>query len=373
VNVHLPVKPTAPTPSDKKPLLEVVDLKKHFPVRGGVLSRVREWVRAVDGVSFSLERGRTLGLVGESGCGKTTVGRTLLRLIPATAGRVTFNGEPVFDLSRRRVRDLRRNMQIIFQDPYGSLNPRMTVGSIIGEPLRVHGLARGAELRDRIGKLLEKVGFSREVGSRYPHEFSGGQRQRIGVARALALEPNLIVCDEPTSALDVSIRAQVINLLGDLQTTGGISYLMISHDLAVVRHISHDVAVMYLGLIVERASTETLFRHPRHPYSRVLLSAIPIPDPNRHRHRQRVVALDDEIPSPINVPSGCAFHPRCPLYALKNRPKECRELLPELRRIGEDSASLVRCHFAEETDQHLAKPTLENKDDGSKGSGGATK
>ncbi len=354
MNVLSPADPTLPTTSTAKPLLEVVDLKKHFPVRGGVFSRVQEWVRAVDGVSFSIGRGRTLGLVGESGCGKTTVGRTLLRLIPSTAGRVTFNGQSVFDLSRPRLRKLRREMQIIFQDPYGSLNPRMTVGSIIGEPLRVHGLARGAELREQVGQLLEKVGFSREIGSRYPHEFSGGQRQRIGVARALALEPDLIVCDEPTSALDVSIRAQVINLLDDLQATHGISYLMISHDLGVVRHISHDVAVMYLGCIVEQAPTETLFRHPRHPYTRVLLSAIPIPDPSIKR--ERVVALDDEIPSPINVPSGCAFHPRCPLYALKNRPNECREVVPELRSVGGDAPSLVRCHFAEETDQHLAEP-----------------
>ncbi len=350
-----PQSPAEPTASDAKPLLEVDDLKKHFPVRGGVFSRVRELVRAVDGVSFSLGRGRTLGLVGESGCGKTTVGRTLLRLIPPTGGRVTFNGQAVFDLSRTRMRNLRRDMQIMFQDPYGSLNPRMTVGSIIGEPLRVHGLARGAELRDRVGQLLEKVGFSREIGNRYPHEFSGGQRQRIGIARALALEPDLIVCDEPTSALDVSIRAQVINLLDDLQKNNGISYLMISHDLAVVRHISHDVAVMYLGRIVEQAPTETLFRHPRHPYTRVLLSAIPIPDPTRRR--QRVVALDDEIPSPINVPSGCSFHPRCPLYALKNRPRECRETSPELRSVGTDSPSVVSCHFAEETHRHLDEPS----------------
>lgn len=348
--------PTKAIAASGMPLLEVEDLKKHFPVRGGVLSRVQELVRAVDGVSFKLDRGRTLGLVGESGCGKTTVGRTLLRLIPPTSGKVTFKGKSVFDLPRQEIRSLRRDMQIIFQDPYASLNPRMTVGSIIGEPLRVHGLARGAELRERVGQLIEKVGFSREIGSRYPHEFSGGQRQRIGVARALALEPDLIVCDEPTSALDVSIRAQVINLLDDLQQNHDISYLMISHDLAVVRHISHEVAVMYLGKIVEQAPTENLFRHPRHPYTRVLLSAIPVPNPSRTR--ERVVALDDEIPSPINIPSGCAFHPRCPLYALKNKPVECREQVPQLRPIGDDASAVVSCHFAEETDQHLAKPTL---------------
>lgn len=360
MNAQSTIETPTPTPTDTKPLLEVENLKKYFPIRGGVLSRVQEEVRAVDGVSFSLGRGRTLGLVGESGCGKTTVGRTLLRLIPPTDGRVLFNGRDVFELPRKEMRDLRRDMQIIFQDPYASLNPRMTVGSIIGEPLRVHGLARGAELRERVGQLIEKVGFAREIASRYPHEFSGGQRQRIGVARALALEPDLIVCDEPTSALDVSIRAQVINLLDELQLNNQISYLMISHDLAVVRHISHEVAVMYLGKIVEQAPTETLFRHPRHPYTRVLLSAIPVPDPSREH--ERVVALDDEIPSPINVPPGCAFHPRCPLYAMKGRPADCREKAPLLRIVGDEAPSLVSCHFAEETEQHLAPPTLQ--DDG---------
>lgn len=362
MNAHSTAESSTLSPPEAKPLLEVEDLKKYFPIRGGVLSRVQEQVRAVDGVSFSLGQGRTLGLVGESGCGKTTVGRTLLRLIPPSGGRVTFNGRAVFDLPRSEMRDLRREMQIIFQDPYASLNPRMTVGSIIGEPLRVHGLARGSELRERVGQLIEKVGFSREIASRYPHEFSGGQRQRIGIARALSLEPDLIVCDEPTSALDVSIRAQVINLLDELQRHSNISYLMISHDLAVVRHISHEVAVMYLGKIVEQASTETLFRHPRHPYTRVLLSAIPIPDPSRQH--ERVVALDDEIPSPINIPSGCAFHPRCPLYALKGKPRECREQVPLLRTVDNDEPSLVSCHFAEESDQHLARPSL--NDDGPK-------
>jgi oligopeptide transport system ATP-binding protein len=263
--------------------LEVQQLAKHFPIRGGVFSRVREWVKAVDGVSFSLGRGRTLGLVGESGCGKTTVGRALLRLIPATSGRVLFEGRSVLDLPSDQLRGLRRRMQIIFQDPYGSLNPRMTVGATVGEPLWIHGLARGAELRDRVRQLLTHVGLPADASERYPHEFSGGQRQRIGIARAIALNPAFIVCDEPTSALDVSIRAQVINLLGDLQAEHGISYLMISHDLGVVRHISHEVAVMYLGKIVEQAPTRALFDSPRHPYTRVLLSAIPLPDPTRRR------------------------------------------------------------------------------------------
>jgi oligopeptide/dipeptide ABC transporter ATP-binding protein len=330
-----------------EPLLAVDRLCKYFPVRRGVFARVKQWVKAVDDVSFTINKGETLGLVGESGCGKTTVGRTLLRLIPATSGTVTFDGRSLLSLDRGQLRSLRRRMQIIFQDPYGSLNPRMTVGSTVGEPLRIHGLKRGRELRDRVVELLQQVGMPADAVHRYPHEFSGGQRQRIGIARALALHPSFIVCDEPTSALDVSVRAQVINLLQDLQKQMGLSYLMISHDLGAVRHISKQVAVMYLGRIVEQAPTAALYDAPRHPYTHVLLSAIPVPDPAQRR--KRVTAVDDDIPSPINVPSGCAFHPRCPLYELLGKPENCRRELPKLEPIEPGSPHVVRCHYHQET------------------------
>jgi oligopeptide/dipeptide ABC transporter ATP-binding protein len=332
------------------PLVVVRDLKKHFPVRAGIFSRVREHVKAVDGVTFSIAAGQTLGLVGESGCGKTTVGRAILRLIAPTAGAVEFDGVDVLGLDRARLRETRRRMQIVFQDPYGSLNPRMTVAQIVGEPLDVHSVARGRLLREEVAQLLLQVGLRPEVMNRYPHEFSGGQRQRIGVARAIALKPAFIVCDEPTSALDVSIRAQIINLLQDLQAARGLSYLMISHDLGVVRHISSAVAVMYLGKIVEQAPTEALYGDPRHPYTQVLLAAIPIPNPRlRHARDARVQTLDtdDSVPSPINIPSGCPFHPRCPLYAAKGKPAECRTTLPELTSLKSQPEHLVRCHFAE--------------------------
>jgi oligopeptide/dipeptide ABC transporter ATP-binding protein len=336
----VPVGPPAPA---GLPLVEVRDLCKYFPVRRGLFSRINQWVKAVDGVSFDIGRGETLGLVGESGCGKTTVGRTLLRLQPATSGSVRFEGSEILDLPRGLLRELRPRMQIIFQDPYGSLNPRMTVGSTVAEPLRIHRAARGEALRTRVAELLEQVGLPADAIERYPHEFSGGQRQRVGIARALALHPSFIVCDEPTSALDVSIRAQVINLLQDLQRRLGLSYLMISHDLAAVRHISTRVAVMYLGRIVEQAPTKLLYDQPRHPYTRILLSAIPVPDPSQPR--KRVTAVDDEVPSPINVPPGCAFHPRCPLYELLGKPERCRAELPQLEPVEPGSSHLARCHF----------------------------
>jgi oligopeptide/dipeptide ABC transporter ATP-binding protein len=322
-------------------ILEARGLKTYFPVRRGVFSRVRAWVKAVDGVDFAVRRGKTLGLVGESGCGKTTVGRTLLRLIPATAGEVYFDGLDVFGLGRAELRALRRRMQIIFQDPVGSLNPRMTVGTIVGEALTVHGIARGRERDLRVGELLERVGLSASHMSRYPHEFSGGQRQRIGIARALALGPDLIVCDEPVSALDVSIQSQILNLLNDLQEELGLSYLFIAHNLAVIEHFSEDVAVMYLGRIVETASAEAIYRNPKHPYTQALLSAVPEPDPGTRRSR---IVLGGEVPSPINPPPGCAFHPRCPLAT-----EQCWQATPQLlAHAGCEPGHRVACHHADE-------------------------
>ncbi len=328
-------------PSDAPTLLEVRDLKTHFPIRRGVLSRVTGWVKAVDGVSFDVRRGKTLGLVGESGCGKTTVGRTILRLIPATEGSVRFDGQPVFELDRRRMVQLRRRMQVIFQDPVGSLNPRMNVGTIVGEALGVHGIATGRERERRVADLLERCGLSAKYMNRYPHEFSGGQRQRIGIARALALEPELIICDEPVSALDVSIQSQILNLLNDLQDEMGLSYLFIAHNLAVVEHFSDDVAVMYLGKIVELASADSIYRNPKHPYTQALLSAVPEPDPQRTKTR---VVLSGEVPSPINPPSGCAFHPRCPLAT-----DICKTQIPPLVPHADcEPGHTVACHHADE-------------------------
>jgi oligopeptide transport system ATP-binding protein len=277
--------PSSSSAASGDPLLQVIDLKTHFPIRRGFLQRVVGHVKAVDGVSFRLAKGETLGLVGESGCGKTTVGRTLLRLIPATSGRVIYKGESVFDQPAAEMRRLRREMQIIFQDPAGSLNPRMRVASIVGEPLEVHGLATGEELRDRVENLLVRCGLWKSAADRYPHEFSGGQRQRIGIARALALEPKLIVCDEPTSALDVSIQSQILNLLKDLQDEFGLSYLFISHDMAVIHHICDRIAVMYDGKIVEEGDREEIIERPKHPYTQALLSAVPEANPRRERKR----------------------------------------------------------------------------------------
>jgi oligopeptide transport system ATP-binding protein len=319
-----------------EPLLEVTDLKKHFPIQRGLLSRTVGQVRAVDGVSFSIQAGEVLGLVGESGCGKTTTGRCILRLIEPTSGSVRFEGREVTTMGRRELRSLRREMQIVFQDPYSSLNPRMTVGSMLGEALAIHRLARGAAARERVAELLTLVGLSPDHARRYPHEFSGGQRQRIGVARALAVRPRLIVADEPVSALDVSIQAQIINLLRELQRKMNLTYLFVAHDLSVVEFISDRVAVMYLGRIVEMAGGAELYRRPLHPYTVSLLSAIPVPDPDRKRAR---IVLRGDVPSPAHPPSGCHFHPRCFMAR-----EICAHEEPPLQQIGPGRWSA--CHFA---------------------------
>ena len=321
------------------PLLEVRDLVKHYTA-GGLFARGAPPVRAVDGVSFDVGRGETLALVGESGCGKSSVGRTVLRLQEPTGGQATFEGVDVFGLDRVALRRLRRRMQIIFQDPYGSLNPRMTVGAAIAEGIQIHRLATGPEVGRRVGALLEEVGLDPGYGRRYPHEFSGGQRQRIGIARALAVEPSFIVCDEPVSALDVSVQAQVLNLLADLQRDRGLSYLFIAHDLAVVRQVAQRAAVMYLGRIVEAGPTEALLADPRHPYTVALLSAVPEPDPSLRRSR---IILTGDLPSPSNPPPGCPFHTRS---FHPSRDVRCRTEVPMLRPVG---ATIAACHYAEST------------------------
>ncbi len=330
--------PPSSGPASSGPILSVRGLVKHFPVRRGVImSRVVGQVRAVDDVSFDIARGETLALVGESGCGKSTTGRLILKLAAPTAGSVRFKGEEIADLSEDQMRRMRRHLQIIFQDPYASLNPRMTVSAILAEPMQVHDIGSVAERNDRVRELLEVVGLSPEHARRYPHQFSGGQRQRIGIARALAVNPDLIVCDEPVSALDVSIQAQVVNLLQNLQKRFGLSYLFIAHDLAVVKHISDRVAVMYLGKLVETADKKALYASPLHPYTQALLSAIPRPDPGAQRQR---IILSGDVPSAMNPPSGCRFHTRCPHVQ-----ERCRQEDPVLREAA--AGHRVACHFYE--------------------------
>ena len=323
--------------TDGRDLVEVTDLRMYFPITQGILvQRHIGDIKAVDGLSFSIRRGETLGLVGESGCGKSTTGRAILQLYRPTGGDVRFQGQSLVDLRGEALRRMRRNMQMIFQDPYASLNPRMTVGNIVGEPLEVHNLLTAKERRERIQELLRIVGLNPYFVNRYPHEFSGGQRQRIGIARALAVQPEFIVCDEPISALDVSIQAQIINLLEDLQAQFGLMYLFIAHDLSVVRHISDRVAVMYLGKIVELTGRRELYENPLHPYTKALLSAVPIPDPQVEDKRQRII-LEGDVPSPANPPSGCRFRTRCPW-----RIDVCAEVEPEWRDVGD--GHWVACH-----------------------------
>ncbi len=323
-------------------LLQIKNLKKHFPIRRGVLQRQVGAVQAVDGISFDIYKGETLGLVGESGCGKSTAGRTILQLLKPTEGEVYFDGDDLVALRRGEMRKRRRHMQMIFQDPYASLNPRMQVGSIVGEPLSIHGIGNSASRRERVEDLLSLVGLNPYFIKRYPHEFSGGQRQRIGIARALATNPSFIVADEPISALDVSIQAQVVNLLDDLKAELGLTYLFIAHDLSMVRYISDRVAVMYLGRIVEMGERDEVYDHPLHPYTQALLSAIPIPDPDVEATRKRII-LEGDVPSPVNPPAGCRFNPRC-AYATDI----CRQEDPEYRNLGtETQVHMVACHHAE--------------------------
>ena len=337
----------APTPAGSQasrdaaaPLVEVRDLVKYFPIKGGVLQRTVGQVQAVDGVSFDIRRGETLGLVGESGCGKTTVGRLLLRLLEPTAGSIKFDGVELTTLRGGALKPYRRRMQIIFQDPYASLDPRTPIGDSIGEGLRIHGLGTKAERRAKVARIMDMVGLQAYHARRYPHEFSGGQRQRIGIARALVLEPDLVVCDEPVSALDVSIQAQVLNLLKNLQRELGLTYLFVAHNMGVVEHISDRVAVMYLGRVAELAERRELFRQQEHPYTEALMSAIPIPDPELRRQR---IILKGDVPSPVNPPSGCRFHPRCQLRQSMDAPAICAEAVPPLIDLG--GGHLCACHF----------------------------
>jgi len=337
------------------PLVEVEDLVKVFPIRGGILQRTLADLRAVDGVNLVIRRGETLGLVGESGCGKTTVGRLILRLIEPTSGRIMFEGEDISRLSGASLKPFRRRMQIIFQDPYASLDPRATIGDSIADGLRVHGIGTNVERRAKLKRMMDMVGLAPYHARRYPHEFSGGQRQRIGIARALVLEPDLVVCDEPVSALDVSIQAQVLNLLKDLQRELGLTLLFIAHNMAVVEHISDRVAVMYLGRVVELADRESTYRDPRHPYTQALMSAIPMPDPEIRRRR---IILRGDVPSPVNIPSGCRFNPRCWLYERLGQPENCVTDDPDLREVVAEHR--VACHYAEQSPEVLAAAATEN-------------
>jgi len=336
-------------------LLRVTDVKKHFPVQSAaVFRRTNDFVHAVDGVSLELRRGETLGLVGETGCGKSTLARCIMRLYDVTAGKVEFEGRDITNLTTRQMRPVRRDMQMIFQDPYGSLNPRRRVGSIIGDPYAIHGIADGKDRKRKVQEVMELVGLNPEHYNRFPAEFSGGQRQRIGVARALALRPKLIVCDEPVSALDVSIQAQIINLLSDLQEELDLTYIFIAHDLSVVRHVSDRVAVMYLGKVGELGEVEGVYGHPRHPYTNALLSAVPLPDPERAKERERIILVGD-VPSPVAPPSGCRFHPRCP-KAKNQCVHEDPALIP---RLGDPETHVAACHFPVADGENIADSTPE--------------
>jgi oligopeptide/dipeptide ABC transporter ATP-binding protein len=342
--------PSQPPADGGEILVRVENVVKHFPVRStGFTRRTVGQVHAVDNVSLTIPRGQTLGLVGETGSGKSTLARCIAGLIPLTSGRVTFEGQEISGLSRAAMRPFRREIQMIFQDPYGSLNPRMRIGSIIGEPFTIHGIASGAERKRRVQELMERVGLNPEHYNRFPAEFSGGQRQRIGVARALALRPKLIICDEPVSALDVSIQAQVLNLLADLQDEYGLTYLFIAHDLEVVRHVSHSVAVMYLGRLAEAGPKDPIYTHPRHPYTNALLSAAPAADPRAAASRQRIILAGD-VPSPIDPPDGCRFHPRCP----KAQELCSREEPPLEVKAGDPVTHVTACHFPVQTGENLA-------------------